>query len=140
MKSFALLGAIGLVFTTAAPLLARAQQTESERTHLGRYLQYAGAPVEQVHYFRIDGFEYLAPDKLALWFGVNKMYLLTVQTPCLNLSLANAIGLSSGQTLHANFDAVKFDHQSCRILKIQPVNELKMKQDAAKARAAAASG
>ena len=133
MRILATLVAIGSVLVVAVPSLACAQQTDAERSHLARYQQYVEAPVEQVHYFRVDGFEYLAPDKLAIWFGVNKMYLLTVQTPCLNLSLTHAIALSSDETLYANFDSVKFRHQDCKILKIQPVNELKMKQDAARA-------
>lgn len=117
-----------------AGLPAWAQQTPSERADLARYERYAGAPVDRVRYFDISGFQYLAPDKLAIWFAVNQMVLVTVQTPCINLAFANAIGLTSrNRMLYARFDAVTFDHQRCTILKIQPVDELRMKQDAAKA-------
>jgi Family of unknown function (DUF6491) len=117
---------------------ALAQQTRSEAKALARYQRYAGAPVDHVHYFQISGFEYLAPDKLAIWFGVNKLYLLTVQTPCIDLAYANGIGLTArNNMLYRNFDSIVFDHQRCRILQIVPVNELKMKQDAAKAKAGA---
>lgn len=121
-------------------LPAWAQQTASEQADLSRYQRYAGAPVDRVTYFQIDGFEYLAPDTVAIWFGVNKLYLLTVQTPCINLAFANGIGLTSkNNVLYRDFDAVTFDHQRCKILKIVPVDELKMKQDAAKASKAPAS-
>ncbi len=119
-----------------------AQQTGSERADLARYQKYAEVPVDHVRYFQINGFQYLAPDKLAIWFGVNKLYLLTVQTPCTNLAFANAIGLTSrNRMLYRGFDFVTFDRQRCKILKIVPVDELKMKQDAARDKQAApASG
>ena len=132
---------LALVLVAAAGLPAWAQQTASEQADLARYQQYAKAPVDHVSYFRIDGFKYLAPDQLAIWFGVNKMYLLTVQTPCLNLAYTNAIGLTSrGNRLYRNFDFVTYDHQRCKIVKIVPVDELKMKQAARKAAAASSTG
>lgn len=130
--------AILLVANLAVP--AWAQQTSSEARDLARYQQYAQAPVESVHYFQINGFQYLAPDKLAIWFGVNKLYLLTVQTPCNNLAFANGIALTAkNNMLYSNLDFVAFDHQRCKILKIVPVNELKMKQHETKAKAASAA-
>jgi hypothetical protein len=127
---------LALVLVAAIGLPAWAQQTASEQADLARYQQYAKAPVDHVPYFRVDGFQYLAPDQLAIWLGVNKMYLLTVQTPCLNLAYANAIGLTSrGNVLYRNFDFVTYDHQRCKIVKIVPVDELKMKQAAGKAAA-----
>lgn len=122
-----------------ATLPAWAQQTESERADLARYQQYAGAPVDHVRYFQINGFQYLAPDTVAIWFGVNKLYLLTVETPCRNLAFANGIGLTAkNQMLYRGFDFVTFDHQRCKIVKIEPVDELKMKQDRAKEKQAGA--
>jgi len=122
-----------LLLAGAAAPPAWAQQTDSERADLARYQQYAEAPVDHVRYFQINGFQYLAPDTVAIWFGVNKLYLLTVETPCTNLAFANGIGLTAkNQMLYRNFDFVTFDHQRCKITKIVPVNELKMKQDRAK--------
>lgn len=142
MKKFPKVVGLAMLLAGAAMVPAIAQQTSSERADLARYQKYAGAPVDKVSYFQIDGFEYLAPDRLAIWFGVNKLYLLTVQTPCTNLAYANAIGLTSkNNVLYSNFDFVTFRHQRCKVLKIVPVNELKMKQDAAKDKQAApASG
>ena len=139
MKTFMKIAAAMLLLAAAA-LPAWAQQTESERADLARYQKYAEAPVDHVRYFQINGFQYLAPDTLAIWFGVNKMYLLTVQTPCNNLAFANSIGLTArNQMLYRNFDFITFDRQRCKILKIVPVDELKMNQDRAKEKQAGAS-
>lgn len=136
MKKFPKVVGLAALLAGVAMVPAIAQQTASERADLARYQQYAGAPVDNVHYFQINGFQYLAPDKVAIWFGVNKLYLLTVETPCNNLAFANGIGLTSkNNMLYKNFDFVTFDHQRCKIVKIEPVNELKMKQDRAKEKA-----
>lgn len=140
MKAPAKAAVLALLLGGIAAVPAGAQQTASERADLARYRQYAQAPVDHVHYFTIDGFQYLAPDTLAIWFGVNKLYLLTVQMPCSNLAFANAIGLTARDNmLYRNFDFVTFRHQRCKVLKIVPVDELKMKQDARRA-APASSG
>ena len=142
MKTFAKFVGSVVLLAGVAMLPAWGQQTDSERADLARYQKYAGAPVDHVKYFTINGFQYLAPDKLAIWFGVNKLYLLTVQTPCNNLAFAKGIGLTAkNNILYSKFDSVTFRHQTCRILKIEPVNELQMKRDArAKASAPPASG
>lgn len=134
MKAFCKVAALAVLGALAAS--AWAQQTASEARDLARYQRYAEAPVDHVRYFQINGFQYLAPDTVGVWFGVNKLYLLTVQTPCTNLAFARGIALTArNNTLYRNFDFVTFDHQRCKILKITPVNELKMKQDAEKAKA-----
>jgi hypothetical protein len=133
MKKFPKVVGLAMLVAAAAAAPAIAQQTDSERADLARYQKYAEAPVDNVKYFQINGFQYLAPDKVAIWFGVNKLYLLTVQTPCTNLAFANGIGLTAkNNTLYKDFDFITFDHQRCKITKIEPVNELKMKQDRAK--------
>jgi hypothetical protein len=141
MKAFCKIAAVAALLAGASAFPAWAQQTSSEARDLARYQRYAEAPVDHVRYFQINGFQYLAPDTVGIWFGVNKLYLLTVETPCNNLAFANGIALTAkNQTLYRNFDFVTFDHQRCKVLKITPVNELKMKQDAARAKAASTSG
>lgn len=141
MKAFGKAVRVAILLASAFALPGWAQKTSSEARDLARYHHYAEATVDHVHYFQINGFQYLAPDKLAIWFGVNKLYLLTVQTPCTNLAFANGIALTAkNNTLYSNFDFIIFDHQRCKILKIVPVNELKMKQDETKAAAPASSG
>ncbi|MBU6478434.1 MAG: hypothetical protein KGQ32_10930 [Xanthomonadaceae bacterium] len=131
MKRFPKAAGLAVLLAGISAVPVMAQQTSSERADLTRYQKYAGAPVDRVRYFQIDGFQYLAPDKVAIWFGVNKLYLLTVQMPCNNLGFANGIGLTAkNNMLYKNFDFVTFDRQRCKILRIEPVNELKMKQDA----------
>jgi hypothetical protein len=138
MKILATVIGCALLAASAVAVPAMAQQTKSERSDLARYERYAQAPVDSVHFFQIDGFQYLAPDKVAIWFGVNKLYLLTVQTPCLNLGFANGIGLTAqNNMLYSKFDAITFRHQRCRIMQIVPVNELQMKRDADKEMASA---
>lgn len=125
---------LAAVLFALATTPAWAQQTASESAALARYLRYTAPAVDSIHFFRLDGFQYLAPDRVAIWTGVNRMYLLTVEQPCSNLGLANAIGLTArGGMLYRKLDAVTFDHQRCRITQITPVNELRMKQDAAHA-------
>jgi hypothetical protein len=141
MKAFCKIAVVAGLLGGGFAFPAWAQQTSSEARDLARYQRYAEAPVDHVRYFQINGFQYLAPDTVGIWFGVNKLYLLTVETPCNNLAFAKGIGLTAkNRTLYRNFDFVTFDHQRCKVLKITPVNELKMKQDAAKAKAASTSG
>ncbi|MGN6192917.1 MAG: DUF6491 family protein [Rhodanobacteraceae bacterium] len=140
MKNFPKVVGLAMLLAGAAMVPAIAQQTDSEHADMARYQKYAEAPVDHVRYFQINGFQYLAPDQVAIWFGVNKLYLLTVETPCINLAFANGIGLTAkNQMLYRNFDFVTFDHQRCKITKIVPVNELKMKQDRAKEKQEGAS-
>ncbi|HEX5488818.1 MAG TPA: DUF6491 family protein [Rhodanobacteraceae bacterium] len=140
MKTFRIVAGLALLSAGTFPLPGLAQQTPSEAQDLARYRRYAEAPVDHVRYFQVNGFQYLAPDTLAIRFGVNELYLLKVQTPCARLAFANGIALTAkNNTLYSNFDFVTFDHQRCKILGITPVNELKMKQDAGKAKAASAS-
>lgn len=140
MKTFRIVAGLALLSAGAVALPGLAQQTPGEAHDLARYQRYAKAPVDHVNYFQINGFQYLAPDALAIRFGVNELYLLTVQTPCPRLAFANGIALTArNNTLYSNFDFVTFDHQRCKILKITPVDELKMKQDAAKSKAASGS-
>ena len=111
MKKFPKVVVSTMLLAGAAMLPAIAQQTSSERADLARYQKYAGAPVDSVRYFQINGFEYLAPDKVAIWFGVNKLYLLTVDTPCNNLAFAKGIGLTSKNNLLYKCGWSPFDGQ-----------------------------
>ena len=124
---------------------AQAQmQTQSEAADLARYQQYAGPPLDSIPYFRIDGFQYLADGRIALWTGVNRMYLFALETPCIGLDTTRALRLDTAtHTINARFDYIGFRNgfqsQRCRILQIRPVDELAMKRDARKAKAAPAA-
>ena len=135
-KTLRVLAAALLAAGVAVPA-AWAQQTPAEAKTLATYEKYAEPPVDHVVYFQIQGFQYLSPDTLAIRFGVNKLYLFTVQTPCINLAFTHAISMTArNNVVYRGLDAITFRNQRCKILKITPVNDLKMKQDETKAAAA----
>jgi len=111
--------------------LAAFPQSPKQRDaeNLARFQRYASPPQESMHYFRIDKFQYLGrnaqgEDAIALWTGVNRVYLLALESPCINLEYANAIALTSTSgNVNARMDYVKYDHgRQCRIETIQNVD------------------
>jgi hypothetical protein len=118
----ALVSAVSLVASAQGP-----EQREAER--LALFQRHASPPQQSMHYFRTEGFEYLGKnaqdeDVLALWTGVNKVWLLTLQSPCTSLDFANAIGLTSTSgEVNAHMDWVKYGHgRQCLIESIQKVD------------------
>lgn len=55
---------------------------------------------------------------------MNQPYLLTLQSPCINLDYALAVGLTSTSgDINARMDYVKYDHgRQCKIETIQKVD------------------
>lgn len=103
--------------------------TQRDARNLALFQRYASPPQDSVHYFRTDGFQYLGrnaqgDDAIALWTGVNQAYLLTLESPCINLEYANGIALTSTSgSINARMDFVKYDrHRQCRIETIQKVD------------------
>jgi uncharacterized protein DUF6491 len=122
-----------LAVALGASLVAVAACAQSPRqrdaANLAIFQRYASLPQDSVHYFRTDGFEYLGKnaqgeDTVALWTGVNQVYLLTLQSPCINLQYANGIALTStAGSVNARMDFVKYDRdRECRIETIQKVD------------------
>ena len=118
----ALAAAVSMVAIADSP-----RQRDAE--NLALFQRFASPPQESMHYFRTDGFDYLGKDAqgqdaLALWTGVNQVWLLTLQSPCNNLDLANAIGLTSTSgDVNARMDYVKYGHgRRCKIETIQKVD------------------
>lgn len=112
--------------------------SQRDAANLARYERFASPPQDSVHYFRLDRFQYLGPDAkgddvVAVWTGVNQVYLLTVESPCLRLEFANAIGLTStAGNLNARMDSIKYDHgRQCRIETIRKVDYKAMKSEKA---------
>lgn len=129
MKTATVLVAAALVATCSAGALAQGpKQREAER--LALFQRYASPPQNSMHYFRIEGFEYLGKnaqgeDAMALWTGVNTAWLLTLQPPCLNIDFANAIGLTSTSgEVNVHMDWVKYGRhgQQCQINSIRKVD------------------
>ena len=104
-----------------AALPATAQASRAER--LAQFLQYAGAPVAQIHYFRLDGFETLSDDTIAVWTGVNRVYLIKLRS-CPELNYANAISLSGSPThqFTQSFGTVNVGQSRCMVESIRPVD------------------
>ncbi|HET6906444.1 MAG TPA: DUF6491 family protein [Rhodanobacteraceae bacterium] len=118
----ALVSAVSLAAFAQGP-----QQRLAER--LALFQRYASPPQKSMHYFTTEGFEYLGKnaqgeDSLALWTGVNQVYLLTLQPPCIDLDRPLAIGVTSTSgDVNAGMDFVKYGHgRQCKIEAIQKVD------------------
>ena len=96
-----------------------------EMKNLARYQKYAGDPVESFDVWQpIYQWQSLGPDYVAVWSAVNKVYILKVSQPCVNLENARAIAVTS-QMQHKvtrRFDYVDFDRQHCQITEIRPID------------------
>lgn len=133
-----------LTAALAAGTWAAQSPKQSDAKDLARFESYAGPPKRDMHYFRLDNFQYLGrnakgEDAIAVWTGVNQVYMLTLEKPCINLDFAFTIGLTSTMgDVNAGMDYVKYNHngpQQCRILQIQKVDYKAMRaaKEAAKA-------
>ena len=96
---------------------------EREAAQLALFEQYAGEPVDDFHFWRLDGWETLGPDAVAVWTQPDQAWLLRVREPCNGLEFAQAIGLSSSlNRVYRSHDAVLFEQQRCRLREIRPVD------------------
>ena len=98
---------------------------------LAAYEKHAGAPVKEIRmYTGLDHWDALAPDRLVVFMGVNRAYLLSLRAPCSGLEFEQAIGISSSNgVINARFDKVTFDHQHCYIDEIRPVDYKALKRE-----------
>ena len=98
---------------------------------LERYQSYAGEPVGEFTFTRIDSWESLDDSHIVLRTGPNDAYLLTVYATCRDLRFAHTIGIVSamGHTL-SRFDKVKVGRDTCPIREIRPLDVKQMKADA----------
>lgn len=110
-----------LAVTLALPALAHG---DSQSTRLAQFEQYAGKPVAQIRYFQLLNYETLSDDTIAVWKGVNKVFLIKVLPPCQGLQFANAMHLTNSMThvFTQKFDHVIFADQRCAIAWIKPVD------------------
>ncbi|MCC6578865.1 MAG: hypothetical protein IT440_00355 [Phycisphaeraceae bacterium] len=103
---------------------------ERQDARLAEFEAHAGPPVDRISlYTRLDGWNALAPDQLAIFLGVNRVYLLNLKGPCSGLEFQQQIGISSSNnTVDARFDKVYFEHQVCWIKQIRPVDYKALKR------------
>jgi Family of unknown function (DUF6491) len=116
------------VVLTASIGAAYADTSATELKNLERYQQYAGEPTQDFTMWSLYQWQDLGPDYVAVWSAVNRVYLLKVSKPCVNLDFANGISVTS-QMEHkvtARFDYVNFDKQHCQIVEIRPIDYKRM--------------
>ena len=89
------MGAFGLVVAMLAGCAGGSPRVEHSET-LGRYLDYAGEPVDRATSFRLDSWELVGRDRIVLWTGVNEAYLVTVWDTCRDLQFTQHIRVVSG--------------------------------------------
>ncbi len=125
--SVSLLGVLALLVSG----LALADTAQVQAKNLARFEKYAGKPVDTITVFQQQGWQPLGPQHLALWTGVNRVYLIKVAKPCIRLEWANGVGITPHMNrLRTRFDVVHVEGQSCEILSMQPVNYLAMRKAA----------
>lgn len=121
---------LGLVATLGACTSA-GDLRDRQNAELARFEKHAGAPVNEIHTFTgVDEWQSLAPTKLAIWTSVNRVYLLTLRSPCSGLEFQQKIGVSSNaNTISRRFDRVEFENQKCYIEEIRPVDYKAMRRE-----------
>lgn len=129
------MGAFGLVVAMLAGCAGGSPRVEHSET-LGRYLDYAGEPVDRATSFRLDSWELVGRDRIVLWTGVNEAYLVTVWDTCRDLQFTQHIRVVSGiDNQISRFDKVMVGRDSCPIKEIRPIDVRQMKADRAAERA-----
>lgn len=114
---------IAAMLVVAACASTREGPSEREAAKLELYRQFAGAPVRDFHFWRMDRWDVLGEYHLAVWTNTSDAYLVQVSKPCFGLDFANTIALTSTQQrVYARFDSVLFERQRCRIAEIRPVD------------------
>lgn len=126
----------GLLGASVSAMAESPQQRDA--SELARYQRFAGPTQDSMRFFHLDNFQYLGEnaqgDKtIAVFTGVNNVYLFTVQSPCLDLENAFAIGVTSGAgSVHARFDSITYGHHgNCRIATIRKVDYKAMQAERA---------
>jgi len=127
--------AFGLVVAMLAGCAGGSPRVEHSET-LGRYLGYAGEPVDRATSFRLDSWELVGRDRIVLWTGVNEAYLVTVWDTCRDLQFTQHIRVVSGiDNQISRFDKVMVGRDTCPIKEIRPIDVRQMKADRAAERA-----
>lgn len=118
---FSFAAAALLALAAVAPAQA---MTDSERERLAEYERFAGEPVKDMPFWRLQSYESLGNEAVVVWTGVNKAWLIKVLPPCTDLPWAKAVGLSStNHRVSAKFDHVVAGSDRCNIASIQPVDD-----------------
>ncbi|MBN8885828.1 MAG: hypothetical protein J0I77_08920 [Rudaea sp.] len=113
-----------LALAALATTHVQAQTRETQQRNLDRYLQFAGAPVDEFPFWSLYQWELVGSDKVVVWSTVKNAYLLSVAQPCTKLQWAKAIGVTSNQrhVVSRAFDFVTASGESCKIEQIRPID------------------
>lgn len=115
-----------LALVVAIPVQA---MTERERERLAEYERFAGEPVADMPFWRLQSYESLGNEAVVVWTAVNKAWLIKVLPPCTDLPWAKAVGLSSNNhRVSAKFDHVVAGQDRCNIASIQAVDYKAMRE------------
>lgn len=130
---------LALALAALATTHVQAQTRETQQRNLDRYLQFAGAPVDEFPFWSLYQWELVGPDKVVVWSTVKNAYLLSVAQPCTKLQRAKAIGVTSNQrhVVSRAFDFVTASGENCKIEQIRPIDYaamLKQGRDEGKAK------
>jgi hypothetical protein len=93
------------------------------------YTEYAGEPVKSFYMGNYDGWSAVSKDKLVVWSGINKAYLLTITGYCPDLEFAERIAVTSTAHTVDRFEKVLVGKDSCLIKEIRPIDTKQMKED-----------
>jgi hypothetical protein len=87
-----------------------------------------GETVERIPDYRVDGWNYVDREHVIISGGVSRRYLLTLMTPCTDLSNAESIGFTSTGTSLTKFDTLvvgsAIGPQRCAIKSIHALDRL----------------
>jgi len=123
---------LSLAALLAVALTGCANKAGDVDTRNPRYIQFAGAPVESFPWVGspIERWWDVASEKLVVWTGVDTVYLLTVQAPCLELTVAQGVSLThTAGVVNRGFDYVEFGgHKRCQIVEIRPVDYKRVRE------------
>jgi Family of unknown function (DUF6491) len=126
-RMIALAGCALAVFAASALADTRA----TEQTNLERFQKYAGTPVENFTMWKMYKWQNLGPEQLAVWTGVNDVYMLKIDKPCDRFEDAKGIVVTSKMSHQVNsrMDFVSFGTQRCQIVEIRPIDYKTMLKD-----------
>ena len=112
-----ILAAACVVFASSAFAQTRAAQ----RGQLDKYLDAAAAPVDKFTLYKLQKWELVGDNRIVVWTRVNEAYLLTVESPCVELPWTPSIALtSSARQVRVRFDYVLVEKgRRCQITEIR---------------------
>ena len=124
------------VLVACAVVPAHADTAAHMARELARYEKYTQPPVDRFPMINLWSWQVVGKTKVVVWSRLNTAYLITVHKPCVNLDWTNALGITQNSSMHvdAKFDAIVFDHQNCRIERIEPIDYAALKRDEKAAR------